>query len=148
GKNTHVGGATGRIHGADHSLVDYNRAGVPLVEIFIHRITGTGERVAEVAAAYVRTLRDIFRALGVSVARVDEGDGRAAGNVSVRESPDAPLANRTETKNVNSSRSIERAVRFEIARQATLLDAGEKIVQETRHFHEESGETSSGRPKS
>jgi aspartyl-tRNA(Asn)/glutamyl-tRNA(Gln) amidotransferase subunit B len=148
GKNTHVGGATGRIHGADHSLVDYNRAGVPLVEIVTHPITGTGERAAEVAAAYVRTLRDIFRALGVSEARMEQGNVRADVNVSLRESPDAPLGTRTETKNVNSFRSIERAVRFEIARQATLLDAGEKIVQETRHFHEESGETSSGRPKS
>ena len=148
GKNTHIGGATGRIHGADHSLVDYNRAGVPLVEIVTHPITGTGERAAEVASAYVRTLRDIFRALGVSEARMEQGNVRADVNVSLRENPDAPLGTRTETKNVNSFRSIERAVRSEIARQATRLEAGEKIVQETRHFHEDTGETSSGRPKS
>ncbi|WP_309132357.1 Asp-tRNA(Asn)/Glu-tRNA(Gln) amidotransferase subunit GatB [Brevibacterium sp.] len=148
GKNTHVGGATGRIHGADHSLVDYNRAGVPLVEIVTHPIEGTGERAAEVAAAYVRTLRDIFRALGVSEARMEQGNVRADVNVSLRESPDAPLGTRTETKNVNSFRSIERAVRYEIARQATVLEAGEKVVQETRHFHEDTGETTSGRVKS
>ena len=148
GKNTHIGGSTGRIHGADYSLVDYNRAGVPLVEIVTHPITGTGERAAEVASTYVRTLRDIFRALDVSEARMEQGNVRADVNVSLRESPDAPLGTRTETKNVNSFRSIERAVRSEIARQATRLEAGEKIVQETRHFHEDAGETSSGRPKS
>ena len=148
GKNTHVGGSTGRIQGAEYSLVDYNRAGVPLVEIVTRPITGTGERAPEVAAAYVRTLRDIFKALGVSEARMEQGNVRADINVSLRESPDAPLGTRTETKNVNSFRSIERAVRFEIARQATLLEAGEKIVQETRHFHEDTGETSAGRVKS
>ncbi len=148
GKNTHVGGATGRIHGAVHSLVDYNRAGVPLVEIVTHPITGTGERAAEVAAAYVRTLRDIFRALGVSEARMEQGNVRADVNVSLRESPEAPLGTRTETKNVNSFRSIERAVRYEIARQATVLESGEKVVQETRHWHEDTGETTSGRVKS
>ncbi|WP_344310213.1 Asp-tRNA(Asn)/Glu-tRNA(Gln) amidotransferase subunit GatB [Brevibacterium samyangense] len=148
GKNTHVGGATGRIHGADHSLVDYNRAGVPLVEIVTHPITGTGKRAPEVASAYVRTLRDIFKALGVSEARMEQGNVRADINVSLRPSPDAPLGTRTETKNVNSFRSIEKAVRFEIQRQATLLEAGESILQETRHFHEDTGETSSGRVKS
>lgn len=147
GKNTHVGGS-GRIHGAEYSLVDYNRAGVPLVEIVTRPITGTGERAPEVAAAYVRTLRDIFRALGVSEARMEQGNVRADINVSLRESPDAPLGTRTETKNVNSFRSIERAVRYEIARQATVLEAGEQVLQETRHFHEETGETSSGRVKS
>ena len=148
GKNTHVGGAGGRIQGADHSLVDYNRAGVPLVEIVTHPIAGTGARVPEVAAAYVRTLRDIFKAIGVSEARMEQGNVRADINVSLRESPDAPLGTRTETKNVNSFRSIERAVRFEIARQATLLEAGKTVLQETRHFHEDTGETSSGREKS
>jgi aspartyl-tRNA(Asn)/glutamyl-tRNA(Gln) amidotransferase subunit B len=148
GKNTHVGGSAGRIHGADHSLVDYNRAGVPLVEIVTRPIEGVGERAPEVAAAYVRTLRDIFRALGVSEARMEQGNVRADINVSLRESPDAPLGTRTETKNVNSFRSIDRAVRFEISRQADLLSAGEAVVQETRHFHEDTGGTSSGRPKS
>lgn len=148
GKNTHVGGSSGRIQGADYSLVDYNRAGVPLVEIVTRPITGTGEQAPEVAAAYVRTLRDIFKALGVSEARMEQGNVRADINVSLRESPDAPLGTRTETKNVNSFRSIERAVKFEIARQATILEAGEKVLQETRHFHEDTGETSSGRVKS
>ncbi|MCI2266608.1 Asp-tRNA(Asn)/Glu-tRNA(Gln) amidotransferase subunit GatB [Sediminivirga luteola] len=148
GKNTHVGGATGRIHGAEYSLVDYNRAGVPLVEIVTRPITGTGARAPEVARAYVQTLRDIFRALGVSEARMEQGNVRADINVSLRESPDAPLGTRTETKNVNSFRSIERAVRYEIQRQATVLSQGEKIIQETRHFHEDDGTTSAGRVKS
>ncbi|SLM99018.1 aspartyl/glutamyl-tRNA(Asn/Gln) amidotransferase subunit B [Brevibacterium sp. Mu109] len=148
GKNTHVGGASGRIHGADHSLVDYNRAGVPLVEIVTHPITGVGDRAPEVAAAYVRTLRDIFRAIGVSEARMEQGNVRADINVSLRADADAPLGTRTETKNVNSFRSIDRTVRYEIARQAEILDAGGSILQETRHFHETDGSTSSGRPKS
>ncbi|MGQ4506855.1 Asp-tRNA(Asn)/Glu-tRNA(Gln) amidotransferase subunit GatB [Dermabacteraceae bacterium P7054] len=148
GKNTHIGGATGRIQGATHSLVDYNRAGVPLVEIVTRPIPGAGERAPEVAAAYVRTLRDIFRALGVSEARMERGNVRADINVSLRETPDSPLGTRTETKNVNSFRSIERAVTFEMRRQAAILDAGEKVIQETRHFHEEDGQTSSGREKS
>ncbi|MDO8108227.1 Asp-tRNA(Asn)/Glu-tRNA(Gln) amidotransferase subunit GatB [Isoptericola sp. b441] len=148
GKNTHVGGAGGRIHGAEYSLVDYNRAGVPLVEIVTKPITGVGARAPEVAATYVRHLRDLFRALGVSEARMERGNVRADVNVSLRPSPDAPLGTRTETKNVNSFRSVERAVRFEIARQAAVLDSGATVVQETRHFHEDSGTTSSGRIKS
>ncbi|MDO8120100.1 Asp-tRNA(Asn)/Glu-tRNA(Gln) amidotransferase subunit GatB, partial [Isoptericola sp. b490] len=148
GKNTHVGGAGGRIHGAEYSLVDYNRAGVPLVEIVTKPITGVGPRAPEVAATYVRHLRDLFRALGVSEARMERGNVRADVNVSLRPSPDAPLGTRTETKNVNSFRSVERAVRFEIARQAAVLDSGATVVQETRHFHEDSGTTSSGRIKS
>ena len=148
GKNTHIGGAAGRIHGATHSLVDYNRAGVPLVEIVTRPIPNTKGRAPEVAAAYVRTLRDIFRALEVSEARMERGNVRADINVSLRESPNAPLGTRTETKNVNSFRSIERAVRYEIRRQAGVLSAGQSVLQETRHFHDESGETTSGRPKS
>ncbi|UYG16021.1 Asp-tRNA(Asn)/Glu-tRNA(Gln) amidotransferase subunit GatB [Brachybacterium huguangmaarense] len=148
GKNTHIGGATGRIHGATHSLVDYNRAGVPLVEIVTRPITGAGKRAPEVAAAYVRTLRDIFRALDVSEARMERGNVRADVNVSLRESPDAPLGVRSETKNVNSFRSIEKTVRYEISRHAGILDAGGTVIQETRHFHEEDGSTSSGRVKS
>ena len=148
GKNTHVGGATGRIHGATHSQVDYNRAGVPLVEIVTKPIPDTKGRAPEVAAAYVRTLRDIFRALDVSEARMERGNVRADVNVSLREDAQAPLGTRTETKNVNSFRSIERTVRYEISRQAGVLDAGEQVVQETRHFHEDTGGTSSGRPKS
>ena len=148
GKNTHLGGATGRIQGATRSLVDYNRAGVPLVEIVTRPIEGVGERAPEVAAAYVRTLRDIFRTLQVSEARMERGNVRADVNVSLRPSPESPLGTRTETKNVNSFRSIERSVRFEISRQAGILDAGGTVVQETRHFHEDTGETSSGRVKS
>ena len=147
GKNTHVG-ATGRLQGADYSLVDYNRAGIPLVEIVTKPITGAGERAPEVARAYVSALRDIFRALGVSEARMERGNVRADVNVSLRPSPDAPLGTRTETKNVNSFRSIERAVRYEISRQAAVLDGGGSVVQETRHFHEEDATTSSGRVKS
>jgi aspartyl-tRNA(Asn)/glutamyl-tRNA(Gln) amidotransferase subunit B len=148
GKNTHVGGATGRIHGAEYSLVDYNRAGIPLVEIVTRPIEGAGDRAPEVARAYVQTLRDIFRALGVSEARMERGNVRADVNVSLRPSPDAPLGTRTETKNVNSFRSVERAVRYEISRQAAVLDAGATVVQETRHFHEDTGSTSAGRVKS
>ncbi len=148
GKNTHVGGATGRIHGAIYSLVDYNRAGVPLVEIVTRPVTGAGERAPEVARAYVQTLRDLFRALGVSEARMERGNVRADVNVSLRPSSDSPLGTRTETKNVNSFRSIERAIRYEISRQAAVLDDGGSIVQETRHWHEDTGHTTSGRIKS
>lgn len=148
GKNTHVGGSTGRIHGAEYSLVDYNRAGIPLVEIVTHPITGVGARAPEVARAYVQTLRDMFRALGVSEARMERGNVRADVNVSLRPSPEAPLGTRTETKNVNSFRSIERAVRYEISRQAAVLDSGALVVQETRHWHEDTGITTSGRVKS
>lgn len=148
GKNTHVGGSDGRIHGAEYSLVDYNRAGVPLVEIVSRPIEGAGERAAEVAAAYVQTLRDIFRALDVSEARMERGNVRADINVSLRDTPESPLGTRTETKNVNSFRSIERAVRYEVGRQASILSEGGKITQETRHFHEDDGSTSSGREKS
>lgn len=148
GKNTHIGGADGRIHGAEYSLVDYNRAGVPLVEIVTRPIEGAGERVAEVAAKYVQTLRDIFRALGVSEARMERGNVRADVNVSLRADASAPFGTRTETKNVNSFRAIEKAVRYEVSRQAAILDGGGTIVQETRHFHSEDGSTSSGREKS
>ena len=148
GKNTHVGGATGRIHGAEYSLVDYNRAGIPLVEIVTRPIAGVGERAPEVARAYVQTLRDIFRGLGVSEARMEHGNVRADVNLSLRPSPDAPLGTRTETKNVNSFRSVERAVRYEICRQAAVLDAGGTVIQETRHWHEDTGTTTPGRVKS
>ena len=148
GKNTHVGGATGRIHGAEYSLVDYNRAGIPLVEIVTKPITGMGERAPEVARAYVQALREIFRALDVSEARMERGNVRADVNVSLRPTPESPLGTRTETKNVNSFRSIERAVRHEISRQAGVLDAGVTVIQETRHWHEDTGITTAGRVKS
>ena len=148
GKLNHVGGDGARIHGATYSLVDYNRSSVPLVERVPKPFTEGGKRADDTAAAYVQTLRDIFRTLDISEARMERGNVRADVNVSLRKSEDDPLGTRTETKNVNSFRSIERAVRFEVARQAEILDAGDKVFQETRHFHEEDGSTSSGRPKS
>ena len=124
GKSLHVGGATGRIHGADHSLLDYNRSGVPLIEIVTKPITGTGAKAPEVARAYVAMLRDLLRALGVSDVRMEQGSLRCDANVSLRPDPDAPLGTRTETKNVNSLRSVERALRYEITRQAAVLAGG------------------------
>ena len=148
GKSTHVGGATGRIHGADYSLVDYNRAGIPLIEIVTRPILGAGEKAPAVARAYVSQLRDLIVALGVSEARMDQGNLRADVNLSLSPKGSGTLGTRTETKNVNSFRSVERAVRFEMQRHAAILDAGQAIFQETRHFHEDTGITTSGRPKS
>lgn len=146
GKTLHVGGATGRIHGATESLVDYNRAGIPLVEIVTKPIPGTGAMAPEVARAYVTELRDVLRSLGVSDVRMEEGSLRCDVNTSLNP-PGEQWGTRTETKNVNSLRSVERAVRSEMIRQASVLDAGGRIVQETRHFHEETGDTTSGRSK-
>jgi len=148
GKLTHVGGATGRIQGAEYSLVDYNRAGVPLVEIVTKPVFGAGAEAPELAAAYVRSIREIVKALGVSDARMERGNVRCDANVSLRPHGQEKLGTRTETKNVNSLRSIERAVRYEIQRQAAILAKGGSIIQETRHWHEDKGSTSSGRPKS
>jgi aspartyl-tRNA(Asn)/glutamyl-tRNA(Gln) amidotransferase subunit B len=147
GKSLHIGGATGRIQGADYSLVDYNRAGIPLVEIVTKPVPGTGDMAPVVARAYVTELRDVVRSLGVSDVRMEEGSLRCDVNTSISPAGSGVLGTRTETKNVNSLRSVERAVRFEIERQAAVLDAGGRIVQETRHFHEDSGETTSGRSK-
>ncbi|WP_375388293.1 Asp-tRNA(Asn)/Glu-tRNA(Gln) amidotransferase subunit GatB [uncultured Amnibacterium sp.] len=147
GKLTHVG-TTGRIQGADHSLVDYNRAGVPLVEIVTKPIFGAEHRAPEIAKAYVATIRDIVKSLGISEARMERGNLRCDANVSLRPRGQERLGTRTETKNVNSLRSVERAVRYEIQRQAAILAAGGSIVQETRHWHEDTGTTSAGRPKS
>jgi len=146
GKTLHVGGATGRIHGADYSLVDYNRAGIPLVEIVTKPVAGTGAMAPAVARAYVTELREICRALGVSDVRMEEGSLRCDANVSLSR-PGDPWGKRTETKNVNSLRSVERALRHEIERQAGVLNAGGRVVQETRHFHEDTGTTTSGRSK-
>ncbi|MFM6971681.1 MAG: Asp-tRNA(Asn)/Glu-tRNA(Gln) amidotransferase subunit GatB [Rhodoluna sp.] len=148
GKLTHVGGSTGRIQGAEYSLVDYNRAGVPLVEIVTRPVFGAGAEAPELAAAYVRAIREIVKGLGVSDARMERGNVRCDANVSLRPHGAEKLGTRTETKNVNSLRSIERAVRYEIQRQAALLAKGTAIIQETRHWHEDKGSTSSGRPKS
>ncbi|WP_049569773.1 Asp-tRNA(Asn)/Glu-tRNA(Gln) amidotransferase subunit GatB [Streptomyces sp. SBT349] len=147
GKSTHIGGATGRIHGASHSLLDYNRAGIPLIEIVTKPITGAGARAPEVARAYVAELRELIRALGVSEARMEMGQMRCDVNLSLRPHGREKFGTRSETKNVNSLRSVERAVRFEVQRHAAVLDDGGVIVQETRHFHEENGTTTSGRVK-
>jgi len=147
GKSLHMGGATGRIHGADYSLVDYNRAGIPLIEIVTKPITDTGARAPEVARAYVTALRDILRGLNVSDVRMEQGSLRCDANVSLRPDRESPFGTRTETKNVNSLRSVERALRFEIERQAQILREGGSIVQETRHWHEDTGKTTAGRTK-
>ncbi len=148
GKLTHIGGSTGRIQGAEYSLVDYNRAGVPLVEIVTRPVFGAGSEAPELAAAYVRSIREIVKGLGVSDAKMERGNVRCDANVSLRPHGQEKLGTRTETKNVNSLRSIERAVRYEIQRQAAILAKGGTIKQETRHWHEDKGATSSGRPKS
>jgi len=148
GKSTHVGGATGRIHGADYSLVDYNRAGIPLIEIVTKPITGAGAKAPEVARAYVAQLRELILALGVSDARMEQGSIRADVNLSLAPKGSDVLGTRTETKNVNSLRSVERAVRYEMSRHAAVLGLGDKILQETRHWHEDTGVTTSGREKS
>jgi len=147
GKTQHFGGATGRIHGSTHSLVDYNRAGIPLVEVVTKPVVGTAGQAPEVARAYVAALRDILRALGVSDVRMEQGSLRCDVNTSLRPQLSEGLGTRTETKNVNSLRSVARAVRAEMVRQAALLDAGERVVQETRHFHEDTGQTTPGRSK-
>ncbi len=148
GKSLHVGGATGRIHGADYSLVDYNRAGIPLIEIVTRPIMGAGEKAPEVAKAYVSQLRELIVALGVSEARMDQGNLRADVNLSLAPKDSGTLGTRTETKNVNSFRSVERAVRYEMQRHAVILSEGGSILQETRHWHEDTGVTTSGREKS
>jgi aspartyl-tRNA(Asn)/glutamyl-tRNA(Gln) amidotransferase subunit B len=148
GKLTHVGGSTGRIQGAEYSLVDYNRAGVPLVEIVTRPIFGAEADAPALARAYVAAIRDIVLSLGISEARMERGNLRCDANVSLRPRGQEKLGTRTETKNVNSMRSIERAVRHEIQRQAAILANGGTIIQETRHWHEDTGTTSAGRPKS
>nr|WP_239675743.1 Asp-tRNA(Asn)/Glu-tRNA(Gln) amidotransferase subunit GatB [Natronosporangium hydrolyticum] len=147
GKTLHVGGATGRIHGATESLVDYNRAGIPLVEIVTKPVPGAGILAPSVARAYVTELRDVIRSLGVSDVKMEQGSLRCDVNTSLTPVGAAAWGTRTETKNVNSLRSVERAVRSEMLRQAALLDRGETVVQETRHFHEETGDTTAGRSK-
>ncbi len=148
GKSTHIGGATGRIHGATHSLVDYNRAGIPLIEIVTKPIVGAGERAPEVARAYVSALRDLLKALDVSDVRMEQGSMRCDVNLSLMPKGSSTFGIRSETKNVNSLRSVERAVRYEMCRHAAVLSGGGSIVQETRHWHEDTGMTTSGREKS
>ena len=147
GKLNHIG-RTGRIQDAQYSLVDYNRAGVPLVEIVTKPIFGTEGRAPEVGRAYVAAIRDIVKALGVSDARMEQGSIRCDANISLRPRGQEKLGIRTETKNINSLRSVERAVRYEIQRQAAVLASGGTVVQQTRHWHEDTGVTSPGRIKS
>ncbi|MGH3342322.1 MAG: Asp-tRNA(Asn)/Glu-tRNA(Gln) amidotransferase subunit GatB [Carbonactinosporaceae bacterium] len=146
GKSLHVG-STGRIHGADYSLVDYNRAGIPLIEIVTRPIESTGALAPDVARAYVTELRDLMRTLAVSDVRMEQGSLRCDVNVSLRPYGGGAYGTRSETKNVNSLRSVERAVRYEIRRQAGRLSGGARVVQETRHFHEDGGTTTPGRSK-
>jgi aspartyl-tRNA(Asn)/glutamyl-tRNA(Gln) amidotransferase subunit B len=148
GKSLHVGGSTGRIHGADYSLVDYNRAGIPLIEIVTKPITGTGAAAPLVAKAYVAQLRELLLALGVSDVRMEQGSLRCDVNLSLAPKGSEVLGTRTETKNVNSLRSVERAVRYEMQRHAAVLSGGSTILQETLHWHEDTGVTTSGREKS
>ena len=147
GKSLHVGGSTGRIHGAESSLLDYNRAGIPLVEIVTKIVPDTGKYAPQVARAYVAALRDILRGLKVSDVKMEQGSLRCDVNLSLAQVNSGKLGTRSETKNVNSLRSVERAVIGEVIRQANRLEDGERIIQETRHFLEESGQTRPGRSK-
>ena len=147
GKLTHLGGTSGRIHGATASLVDCNRAGVPLIEVVTKSIEGAGARAPEIAKAYVSALRDLVKALGVSDGRLDQGSMRVDANLSLRPIGQEEFGTRTETKNINSLKSVEQAITFEMQRQAQVLDNGGSIDQETRHYQETDGSTSKGRPK-
>ncbi len=142
GKTVHVGGG-GRIHEADHSLVDYNRAGVPLMEI----VSRPEIRSAEHARAYVSELRAVLQAIGVSDVKMEEGSMRVDANVSVRPAGTSELGTKVEVKNMNSLRSLGRAIDYEIERQQIALATGERIVQETRHWDEADGRTHSMRTK-
>ena len=142
GKSTHVGG-DGRITSAQYSLIDYNRAGVPLLEI----VSRPDIRTAEEAKAYVSELRGIVLALNVSDAKMEEGSMRVDANVSVRPRGSDELRTRTETKNINSINSLGRAIAYEAKRHIDLYDAGERPIQETRHWDEEAGRTKPGRSK-
>lgn len=146
-KLTHLGGATGRIHGATASLVDCNRAGIPLIEIVTKPIEGAGARAPEIARSYVTALRELVKALGVSDARMDQGSMRVDSNLSLRPLGTTEFGTRTESKNINSLKSVEQAVRFEMQRQAACLVNGVEIIQETRHYQEADGTTAKGRPK-
>jgi aspartyl-tRNA(Asn)/glutamyl-tRNA(Gln) amidotransferase subunit B len=142
GKSTHTGGADGRIHGSDASLIDFNRAGVPLVEI----VSRPDLRSAEQARQYVTELRAILVAIGASDAKMEEGSMRVDANVSVRRAGE-PFGTRCEIKNLNSVRSLGRAIEYEARRQADLIDAGDTVRQETRHWDEGDGRTHTLRTK-
>jgi aspartyl-tRNA(Asn)/glutamyl-tRNA(Gln) amidotransferase subunit B len=142
GKTTHVG-QSGRIGQADYALVDYNRAGVPLVEV----VSEPDMRSPDEARAYFAELRSILEALGVSDVRMEEGSLRCDANISTRQAGATELGTKVEIKNLNSIRSLDRALRYEEQRQRAALDAGETLVQETRHFEEERGSTHTLRSK-
>ena len=142
GKTTHAG-SSGRIHGADYSLVDYNRSGVPLVEI----VSAPDMRSSDQARAYVTELRAVLVASGSSDGKMEEGSMRVDANVSVRRSADDPFGTRCEIKNLNSVRSLGRAIEYEADRQIDLLEAGEEVVQQTRHWDEDAGRTVTLRSK-
>ena len=142
GKSTHLG-ESGRIHGAENTLLDFNRAGVPLVEV----VSEPDIRSPEQARAYGVELQRIVRVLGVSDARLEEGSMRFDANISVRPVGTTELGTRTEVKNVNSLRSLQRTIAYEIERQIEILEAGGSIHQETRHWDEAKGVTRSGRTK-
>ena len=142
GKTTHVGGG-GRIHEAAHSLVDYNRAGVPLVEI----VSAPDLRSAEEARAYVEELRAILIATDASDGKMEEGSVRVDANVSVRPAGSTEFGTRSEIKNLNSLRSLGRAIEYEAARQIEVITSGGKVSQETRHWDEATGRTGSMRSK-
>jgi len=143
GKSQHVGGAGGRLHDASHSLVDYNRAGVPLMEI----VSRPDIRSAEQARAYVTELRGVLAAVGVSDVKMEEGSMRVDANVSLRRHGEAAFGTKVEVKNMNSIRSLGRAIEHEIERQTAVLDAGERVAQETRHWDEGAGVTHGMRSK-
>ena len=142
GKTVH-GSASGRIHEAEHALVDYNRAGVPLVEC----VSEPDMRSPEEAAAYLRELRGLLESLDVSDVRMEEGSLRCDANVSIRPEGTDMLGVKVEIKNMNSVRSLERALAFEADRQIAALEAGDPLVQETRHWDEDSGSTKTMRSK-
>ncbi len=142
GKTTHIG-TSGRISGSDYSLVDYNRAGIPLIEI----VSEPEIRTIEQAKAYVSELRYIILALGISDAKMEEGSIRVDANVSVRENGEDNLRTRCEIKNVNSLKSLGRAIEYEANRHISLYRNGESPKQETRHWDEDAGRTRSGRSK-
>ena len=142
GKTTH-GSASGRIHEAEHALVDYNRAGVPLVEC----VSEPDMRSPEEAAAYLRELRVTLEALDVSDVRMEEGSLRCDANISLRPEGTEAFGTKVEIKNMNSVRSMERALIYEIERQTKALENAEAIVQETRHWDEDAGATRSMRSK-
>ena len=142
GKSTHFGGSSGRIHGSDYSLLDYNRAGVPLVEI----VSRPDIRTSEQARQYVAELRSILLAVGASDAKMEEGSMRCDVNVSIHK-PGTPFGTRCEIKNVNSIRSVGRAIDYEARRQVDLIESGGTIRQETRHWDDATGRTETLRTK-